>query len=217
MFFLESYFNANQGMGISVTKIQTNLHIWTCCNQIQQYSPFIIYAVWLMFNKIADDVPSEPRTTKQQCSFQTTLDVQHLMVFHDLCQYYSAVPQSSSRLRGTVNKVDFMWNCLQFYSILHKNIMNLLKFVLPFQMTGFFWCFCCYIYEIKPDIFEILRTSSRYLEKKSGISGNIFRPFFVIFVSRPKYRVGCRNVSHCQQEQCYSGLRSPGRSKSTYF
>ena len=50
--FLGSYFNANQGMGISVTEIQTNLYIWACCNQmIQQHSPFIIYAMWLMFNK----------------------------------------------------------------------------------------------------------------------------------------------------------------------
>ena len=40
-------------MGISVTEIQTNLHIWTCCNQIQQYSSFIIYTMWLiMFNKM---------------------------------------------------------------------------------------------------------------------------------------------------------------------
>ena len=46
---------------------------------------------------------------------------------------------------------------------------------------------------MKPDIFEIFRTFSRYLgknseifrEKKSAISGNIFRRFFVIFVSRP--------------------------------
>ena len=44
-------------MGISVTEIQTNLHIWACCNQIQQYSPFKIYAMWPMFNKMADDVP----------------------------------------------------------------------------------------------------------------------------------------------------------------
>ena len=49
-------------MCISVTEIQTNLHIWACCNQIQQYSPYIIYAIWLMFNKTADDLPSEPRT-----------------------------------------------------------------------------------------------------------------------------------------------------------
>ena len=38
-----------------------------------------------------------------------------------------------------------------------------------------FLCFYCIIYEMKPDIFEIFRTFSRYLEKKSGISGNIFR------------------------------------------
>ena len=34
--------------------------------------------------------------------------------------------------------------------------------------------------------------------------------------SEDDYRTGCRNVSHCQQ-QSYSGLRSPGRSHSTYF
>ena len=41
-------------MGISVTEIQANLHIWACCNQILQYSPFIIYAMWQMFNKMAE-------------------------------------------------------------------------------------------------------------------------------------------------------------------
>ena len=52
-------------------------------------------------------------------------------------------------------------------------------------MTDYFLCFYCNIYEIKPDILEIFRTFSRYLEKKSEISGNIFRRFFVTFVSRP--------------------------------
>ena len=37
------------------------------------------------------------------------------------------------------------------------------------------------------------------------------------FDSEDDYRTGCRNVSHCQQQQSYSGLRSPGRSNSTYF
>ena len=37
------------------------------------------------------------------------------------------------------------------------------------------------------------------------------------FDSEDDYRTGCRNVSHCQQQQPYSGLRSPGRSNSTYF
>ena len=27
----------------------------------------------------------------------------------------------------------------------------------------------------------------------------------------------CRNVSHCQHQQSYSGLRSPGRSNSTHI
>ena len=31
------------------------------------------------------------------------------------------------------------------------------------------------------------------------------------------YCTGCRNVSHCQQQQCYSELRSPRRSYSTYL
>ena len=34
-------------------------------NQIQQYYPFIIYEMWLMFNKIADDVPPGHAQTKQ--------------------------------------------------------------------------------------------------------------------------------------------------------
>ena len=37
------------------------------------------------------------------------------------------------------------------------------------------------------------------------------------FDSEDDYRTGCQNVSHCQQQQSYSGLRSPGRSNSTYF
>ena len=58
-------------------------------------------------------------------------------------------------------------------------------------MTGFFVCFYCNIYLMKPDIFEIFRTFSKYLEtnfeifrkKISGISRDKFRRFFVIFVS----------------------------------
>ena len=37
------------------------------------------------------------------------------------------------------------------------------------------------------------------------------------FDSEGDYRTGCRNVSHCRQQQSYSGLRSPGRSNSTYL
>ena len=29
-------------------------HFRVCCNQIQQYSPFIMYAMWLKFNKTAE-------------------------------------------------------------------------------------------------------------------------------------------------------------------
>ena len=35
--------------------------------------------------------------------------------------------------------------------------------------------------------------------------------------SENDYCTGCQNVSHCQQEQSYSGLHSPGRSNSTCF
>ena len=45
-------------MGIILTEIQTNLLIWACSNQIQQYSPFIINAMdnvgISLFNKMAD-------------------------------------------------------------------------------------------------------------------------------------------------------------------
>ena len=37
------------------------------------------------------------------------------------------------------------------------------------------------------------------------------------FDSEDDHHTGCRNVNHCQQQQSYSGLRSPGRSNSTYF
>ena len=36
-------------------------------------------------------------------------------------------------------------------------------------MTGYFLCFYRNIYEMKPDIFEIFRTFSRYLEKNFDI------------------------------------------------
>ena len=37
------------------------------------------------------------------------------------------------------------------------------------------------------------------------------------FESEDDYRTGCRNVSHCQRQQSYSGLRSPGQSTSIYL
>ena len=37
------------------------------------------------------------------------------------------------------------------------------------------------------------------------------------FDSEDDHRKGCRNAIHCQQQQSYSGLRSLGRSNSTYF
>ena len=37
------------------------------------------------------------------------------------------------------------------------------------------------------------------------------------FDSEDDYSTGCRDLSRCQQKQSYWGLRSPGRSNSTYF
>ena len=42
------------------------------------------------------------------------------------------------------------------------------------------------------------------------VRANVVLNRTVVFDSR----TGCRNVSHCQQQQPYSGLRSPGRSNS---
>ena len=50
----------------------------------------------------------------------------------------------------------------------------------------FFFVFLLYYLFMKPDIFEIFSTFLRYLEKKLGISENIFRRYNVIFVSRPR-------------------------------
>ena len=77
-----------------------------------------------------------------------------------------------------------MWNCLEFCCMLYKNRISL-NLCCHFRWQTIFLCFYCNIYEMKPDIFEIFRTFSRYLGKKSGISGNIFGRFFLIFVSRP--------------------------------
>ena len=65
------------------------------------------------------------------------------------------------------------------------------------------------------------------LSKRQALSTTtvLFRTTFtrtiklnVLFDSEDDYRTGCRNVSHCQQQQqSYSGPRSPGRSNSTYF
>ena len=40
---------------------------------------------------------------------------------------------------------------------------------------------------------------------------------FQFFLKMRESRTGCGNVSYCQRQQSYSGLRSPGRSNSTYL
>ena len=73
------------------------------------------------------------------------------------------------------------------------------------------------IYETKPDIFEIFQNFFETFRKTIGKFRKHIQAIFVIFVSRPNYRTGCRSVTHCQQEQCYSGIRSPGRSTQPTF
>ena len=78
-----------------------------------------------------------------------------------------------------------MWNCLEFCCMLYKNRISW-NLCCHFRWQTIFLCFYCNIYEMKPDIFEIFRTSVfEIFRKKSGISGNILRRFLVIFVSRP--------------------------------
>ena len=66
--------------------------------------------------------------------------------------------------------------------MLYKDILNFLKFteisvaILDERLVLLF-ILLSNIYETKPDIFEIFRTFSRYLEKQLGTSGNIFRQF----------------------------------------
>ena len=40
----------------------------------------------------------------------------------------------------------------------------------------------------------------------------LIEPESAHFDSEDDYHTGCQNVSNCQQQQSYSGLRSPGRS-----
>ena len=56
------------------------------------------------------------------------------------------------------------------------------------------------VFTVKPDICEIFRTFSRYLEMQSGISVNIFRRFFVIFLSTPIPESG-ENQRVCSRQQ----------------
>ena len=57
-----------------------------------------------------------------------------------------------------------MWNCLEFCCMLYKNRISW-NLCCHFRWQTIFLCFYCNIYEMKPDIFEIFRTFSRYLEK----------------------------------------------------
>ena len=70
------------------------------------------------------------------------------------------------------------------YAVQEYNVLKFAEMNCVAILDDRLFFFYCNIYEMKPDIFEIFRPFSRYLEKKSGISGNIlFRRVCVIFVS----------------------------------
>ena len=70
--------------------------------------------MWLMFNKMADDEPFKLRTK------QTVVSL--------LDHFRAPAPKGLSRslpvLKCTVNKADFLWNCLEFCCMLYKNILS---------------------------------------------------------------------------------------------
>ena len=62
----------------------------------------------------------------------------------------------------------------------------------------------------------IQASKSRSTNKKCPQSSKS-KQYTLHFDSEDDYRTVCRNVSHCQQQQSYSGLHSPRRSYSNYF
>ena len=48
------------------------------------------------------------------------------------------------------------------------------------------------------------------------VSSPVVRHDTTHFDSEDDYRAVCRNISHCQQQQSNSGLRSPGQSNLAY-
>ena len=88
----------------------------------------------------------------------------------------------------------------------HHHLLLLLLIFIVFPPPPLPPHFCCF-------------PSKRPKRPKSGLKGQtqMWWPDFGLFDSEDDYRTGCRNVGHCQQQQSYSGLRSPGRSNSTYF
>ena len=61
-------------------------------------------------------------------------------------------------------------------------------------------------HEIDRDSATCITYSTDYYQRLT------LESWFTNFDSEDDYRTGCRNVSYCQQQQSYSGLRSPGRS-----
>ena len=62
---------------------------------------------------------------------------------------------------------------------------------------------------------ETLATQAMYTTSVYHVYLSINWRDTIRFDSEDDYRTGCGNVSHCQRQQSCSGLRSPGRSKST--
>ena len=100
--------------------------------------------MWLMFNQMADDIPSEP------CTNQTIVSLleDHFRppAPNGLSRTLPVLKCSALRLRGTVNKADFKGNCLEFCCMLNKNNYNFLKFAeicVAILDDRLFFCFYC--------------------------------------------------------------------------
>ena len=82
-----------------------------------------------------------------------------------------------------------------------------------------FLCFAPFVFlgfSVSTSLFPLLyvtREFHRFVHRRWAL----IHELTTHFDSEDDYRTGCRNVSQCQQQQSYSGLRSPGRSNSTYF
>ena len=93
-----------------------------------------------------------------------------------------------------VSLLIFFFFFIPFSTILLSSLLLLLIFIVlpPPPLPPHFCCF----------------PSKRPKRPKSGLKGQtqMWWPDFGLFDSEDDYRTGCRNVSHCQQQQSYSGF-----------
>ena len=71
----------------------------------------------------------------------------------------------------------------------------------------------------KHDLIYLFWQSNYLLGRNRQINVTVESPLIFMMCEQQTnddYRTGCRNVSHCQQQQSYPGLRSLRRSNSTF-